>query len=133
EKTGSSTLFPASFCEDILFPQNPSTALADSAGESFWLQERFSSEDPASGVCFSTMFHDKEGRELLNRELMAYARRNPRLSRGNLVLKTPLQDVIPIPVILQICEDEPLAANMLSPQFLRYQKHILGLSDQNSD
>ncbi|MGE0173757.1 MAG: hypothetical protein AB7T49_13250 [Oligoflexales bacterium] len=123
----SPTLFPASFCNVA-----DQTQEAVISGNDTWLQNSFDDGQIARGVCFSGTPLDQD-ENALGEEFLGYARRNPVVSRGDFTYETPLTETVNIPVIVDVCPDEPFSAELRDEEFFEYQKYIVNQSDAPTD
>ncbi len=128
-KSNGPELFPAGVCAA------PATAAAGSifSGTTHWLSEQLPASNGAATACFAAEYLDKDEQSLTNAAYKAIARRNPRLTSPSFTLQTPLQAATQIPIVVKICDDDPIAGSMEDADFYRYQRHILDLNDRPID
>ncbi len=124
---GSGYAFPSDFCS-----QTGDGESKVFKGLKAWSNEEFAADSLERGVCFGIDFLDKNEKNLVSTQ--AYGIRNPNTDFDeNLVIQTPLEDVVKIPILIHACEDDPFFDILIDQDFLEYQKFITGQGGREVD
>ncbi len=133
-RTLSPFLYPADICALKLNSHHggrrgPVTRVQ---GNRAWSSLSYDKHDTNAGSCFQVNTLDHNGSVLVSQ--FAVARKNPVLTQTPLKISTPLHASIKVPIVVNICGDSSGNPSPLSaPQYLDYQKHILGFDQATVD
>ena len=135
--SGSAFLYPASLCEKWM-PNSASpqaarvmTRVTPFTGEKSWSLNRQTGDDGNPAACMKVEALDQFGNPVVSN--FAIARKNPVLTKSSLKLATPLKSAVKIPIVVGFCPDTPEASAMSAPEYLVYQKHVLGITQPDFD
>jgi len=119
-------IFPAAICGSRVKSGKGETFTF--GGHDGWTKTNYDPNEAPNDACFQAALLDQTGNVITSAPGMA--RKNPVLAGEPLTVQPPVKQTIDIPIIVSYCPDAPDGDTLTNPDFMRYQKFILGVPDK---